>query len=119
MASTLAGRPVVTTAAPNGPVMLWADTFTNAFSPEVGQAAVAVLEDAGYEVRLTEGNVCCGLTWISTGQLDGARRQLSRSLDALAPGLVFELTELGVAEAEHVGHGPEGTPLRCAPTLTS
>jgi Fe-S oxidoreductase len=27
--------------------------------------------------------VCCGLTWISTGQLDGARRQLRRSLDAL------------------------------------
>jgi len=28
--------------------------------------------------------VCCGLTWISTGQLDGARRQLRRSLGALA-----------------------------------
>ncbi len=31
--------------------------------------------------------VCCGLTWISTGQLDGARRQLRRSFDALAPAL--------------------------------
>ena len=30
--------------------------------------------------------VCCGLTWISTGQLDGARRQLRRSLDALDAG---------------------------------
>lgn len=91
-----AARPVVTTAAPNGPVMLWADTFTNAFSPEVGQAAVAVLEDAGYEVRLTEGNVCCGLTWISTGQLDGARRQLSRSLDALAPALSAGIPIVGL-----------------------
>ena len=27
--------------------------------------------------------MCCGLTWISTGQLDGARRQLRRSLAAL------------------------------------
>jgi FAD/FMN-containing dehydrogenase/Fe-S oxidoreductase len=82
-----AARPVPAGPAPHGPVMLWADTFTNAFNPEVGQAAVAVLEDAGYEVRLTQGNVCCGLTWISTGQLDGARRQLRRSLDALAPAL--------------------------------
>ena len=65
------------------PVLLWVDTFTNAFSPEVGQAAVRVLEDAGYAVRVTDKQVCCGLTWISTGQLDGARRQLTRSLDAL------------------------------------
>ena len=82
-----AARTAPAAPAPHGPVLLWADTFTNAFSPEVGQAAVAVLEDAGYEVRLTEGSVCCGLTWISTGQLDGARRQLRRSLDALAPAL--------------------------------
>ena len=31
---------------------------------------------AGYAVRITDKPVCCGLTWISTGQLDGARRQL-------------------------------------------
>ncbi|WP_375499835.1 FAD-binding and (Fe-S)-binding domain-containing protein [uncultured Jatrophihabitans sp.] len=65
------------------PVLLWVDTFTNAFSPEVGRAAVRVLEDAGYAVRVTDRQVCCGLTWISTGQLDGARRQLRRTLDAL------------------------------------
>jgi len=39
--------------------------------------------DPGYDVRITEKRVCCGLTWISTGQLDGARRQLHRTLDAL------------------------------------
>jgi FAD/FMN-containing dehydrogenase/Fe-S oxidoreductase len=69
------------------PVMLWVDTFTNVFSPEVGIAAVAVLEDAGYSVQITQKSVCCGLTWISTGQLTGARRQLRRSLDALAPAI--------------------------------
>ena len=69
------------------PVYLWVDTFTNAFSPQVGKAAVAVLEAAGYEVRITSQNVCCGLTWISTGQLDGARRQLRRTLRALQPAL--------------------------------
>ncbi|HTR96118.1 MAG TPA: FAD-linked oxidase C-terminal domain-containing protein [Trebonia sp.] len=69
------------------PVLLWVDTFTNAFAPQVGEAAVRVLEDAGYEVRVTSQNVCCGLTWISTGQLDGARRQLRRTLRALKPAL--------------------------------
>jgi Fe-S oxidoreductase len=65
------------------PVMLWVDTFTNGFSPKVGIAAVAVLEAAGYRVEIPDAPVCCGLTWISTGQLDGARKQLIRSLDAL------------------------------------
>jgi FAD/FMN-containing dehydrogenase/Fe-S oxidoreductase len=70
--------------APAGnPVLLWVDTFTEHFAPEVGQAAVRVLEAAGYQVQLTPQPVCCGLTWISTGQLDGARRQLRRSVAAL------------------------------------
>jgi FAD/FMN-containing dehydrogenase/Fe-S oxidoreductase len=69
------------------PVLLWVDTFTNAFTPEAGQAAVRVLEAAGYDVRITGRQVCCGLTWISTGQLDGARRQLRRTLRELGPAL--------------------------------
>ena len=69
------------------PVLLWVDTFTDYFTPEVGQAAVRVLEAAGYAVQITSQPVCCGLTWISTGQLDGARRQLRRSLQALEPAL--------------------------------
>ena len=78
-----AGRP-----APAGaPVLLWVDTFTDYFTPEVGQAAVRVLEAAGYAVEITGQPVCCGLTWISTGQLDGARKQLRRSLDALDPAI--------------------------------
>jgi len=75
-------------AAPAGaPVLLWVDTFTDHFTPEVGQAAVRVLEAAGYAVQIPRQPVCCGLTWISTGQLDGARRQLRRSLRALEPAL--------------------------------
>jgi Fe-S oxidoreductase len=69
------------------PVLLWVDTFTDHFTPEVGQAAVRVLEAAGYAVEITGKPVCCGLTWISTGQLNGARRQLRRSLQALDPAL--------------------------------
>ena len=90
-----AGRPAPATAA-GTPVYLWVDTFTNAFAPQVGQAAVRVLEDAGYQVRITGGNVCCGLTWISTGQLDGARRQLRRSLRALAPALDAGIAVVGL-----------------------
>jgi FAD/FMN-containing dehydrogenase/Fe-S oxidoreductase len=82
--------------AAHGPVYLWVDTFTNAFSPEVGRAAVAVLEAAGYEVRVAGQNVCCGLTWISTGQLDGARRQLRRTLGALAPALDAGIPVVGL-----------------------
>ena len=69
------------------PVLLWVDTFTDYFTPEVGRAAVRVLEAAGYAVQITAEPVCCGLTWISTGQLDGARRQLRRSLSALGSAL--------------------------------
>jgi Fe-S oxidoreductase len=72
---------------PRAPVLLWVDTFTEYFAPEVGQAAVRVLEAAGYAVQITGQPVCCGLTWISTGQLDGARRQLRRSLAALEPAV--------------------------------
>ena len=78
------------------PVLLWVDTFTNAFAPQVGRAAVAVLEAAGYEVRITERNVCCGLTWISTGQLDGAKRQLKRTLDELGPALDAGIQVVGL-----------------------
>jgi FAD/FMN-containing dehydrogenase/Fe-S oxidoreductase len=69
------------------PVLLWVDTFTDYFTPEVGRAAVRVLEAAGYAVDIPAESVCCGLTWISTGQLDGARRQLRRTLAALDPAV--------------------------------
>ncbi|GAA2495008.1 FAD-binding and (Fe-S)-binding domain-containing protein [Terrabacter carboxydivorans] len=66
------------------PVVLFADSFTDAFSPEVAESMVRVLRDAGYEPRLPSGSVCCGLTWITTGQLDSARSILRRTVAALA-----------------------------------
>ncbi|WP_433443112.1 FAD-binding and (Fe-S)-binding domain-containing protein [Nonomuraea sp. CA-141351] len=68
-----------------GKVVLWADTFTNNFDPHIGQAAVSVLEAAGFEVHVPPVPLCCGLTWISTGQLATARRVLARSVRALRP----------------------------------
>jgi FAD/FMN-containing dehydrogenase/Fe-S oxidoreductase len=80
-AGTGAGMPRPT--SPGGRVVLWPDSFTSYLAPEVGTAAVAVLEDAGFEVVLPRGPVCCGLTWISTGQLGVAKRVLRRSLRSL------------------------------------
>jgi Fe-S oxidoreductase len=77
-------------------VLLWVDTFTNSFSPEVGEAAVTVLEAAGYSVQVTSSQVCCGLTWISTGQLDGARRQLRAAISALRPALDAGIPVVGL-----------------------
>lgn len=77
-------------------VMLWPDTFTTYLSPEVGKAAVHVLEDAGYEVHLPAGQVCCGLTWVSTGQLGVAARVLERSLDVIEPALRSGATVVGL-----------------------
>ena len=62
----------------------------------MGRAAVAVLEAAGYEVVLPRGPVCCGLTWISTGQLRAAKRRIKRSLDVLAPQLEAGIPIVGL-----------------------
>jgi Fe-S oxidoreductase len=48
--------------------------------PHIGQAAVRVLENAGWTVTIPTEPLCCGLTWISTGQLPAAKRILRRSL---------------------------------------
>ncbi|MFS0692636.1 FAD-binding and (Fe-S)-binding domain-containing protein [Streptomyces nitrosporeus] len=66
-------------------VTLWPDTFTDHFSPEVGRAAVRVLEAAGRAPVLPERGVCCGLTYVSTGQLDQARTVMRRTLDRMEP----------------------------------
>jgi Fe-S oxidoreductase len=70
-----------------GEVLLWPDTFSNHFHPSVARSAVEVLEHAGWRVTAPTGPVCCGLTWISTGQLATACRVLNRTIDVLRPAL--------------------------------
>ncbi|GAB3614816.1 FAD-binding and (Fe-S)-binding domain-containing protein [Humibacter ginsengisoli] len=71
-----------------GDVVLFADTFGDNFQPSVLDAAVAVLTDAGYRVRVPRRRSCCGLTLISTGQLTAATAMLK----ATAAHLAGELT---------------------------
>jgi FAD/FMN-containing dehydrogenase/Fe-S oxidoreductase len=68
-------------------VLLWPDTFTNYFDPDIARDAVTVLRSAGLNVDVPQQNLCCGLTWISTGQLSTAKRVLRRTLKALQPAL--------------------------------
>jgi Fe-S oxidoreductase len=64
-------------------VLLWPDTFTNYFEPEVGFAAVEELEDAGLHVTMPTGHVCCGRPLYDYGFLGLARRYLERLLGTL------------------------------------
>jgi Fe-S oxidoreductase len=73
------------------PVALWVDSFTDHFGPEVAHAVARVLESAGYAVQVPGADTCCGLTWITTGQLDKARSILGSTVQALLP-----LAEAGV-----------------------
>lgn len=79
-------RPM-TRSPERGKVLLWPDTFTNNFDPHIARDAVAVLRAAGFDVDVPERAVCCGLTWISTGQLSVAERVLRRTLRTLRPAL--------------------------------
>ncbi|MCP3803660.1 FAD-binding oxidoreductase [Allokutzneria sp. A3M-2-11 16] len=84
--STLRLRPWLRrrTASRDGEeIVLWIDSFTSSFSPEVVIDAIAVLEAAGYRVRPSAPGLCCGLTWISTGQLGVAKRVLRRTVRKL------------------------------------
>jgi Fe-S oxidoreductase len=83
-------------AAGERPVLLWPDTFTDHFSPEIGIAAVRVLEGAGFTVSIPRRPVCCALTWISTGQLDAARRILRRTVSDLLPAAAAGVPIVGL-----------------------
>ena len=72
-------------------VVLFSDTFTTWFEPENARAAVRVLEAAGYRVRPAapppgEGRpLCCGRTFLAAGLVEEAKREMARTLTALAP----------------------------------
>ncbi|XAS68145.1 FAD-binding and (Fe-S)-binding domain-containing protein [Micrococcaceae bacterium Sec5.7] len=66
-------------------VVLFVDTFTRGFRPEVAGAAARVLAGTGESTECS-ADACCGLTWISTGQLDTAKKLLANAAEALDDG---------------------------------
>jgi Fe-S oxidoreductase len=78
------------------PVMLFVDSFSDAFSPQVAEATVRLLREAGFAPRLPDSHLCCGLTWITTGQLDAARRILGRTVAELAEAVRAGVPVVGI-----------------------
>ncbi len=80
----------------HGTVLLWADSFTEYFSTAAGLAAIDVLEAAGYQVETLARPQCCGLTWITTGQLDTARELVGRAVEQLHPYVAAGVPVVGL-----------------------
>jgi Fe-S oxidoreductase len=64
-------------------VILWPDTFNDHFHPTTAQAAVEVLEAAGFEVDVPMQDMCCGRPLYDYGFLDMAERWLKHILNTL------------------------------------
>jgi FAD/FMN-containing dehydrogenase/Fe-S oxidoreductase len=74
-------------AARNNPasnVLLFNDTFTNYYEPEIGMAALDVFEAGGLRAGIAE-NVCCGRPLISKGLLDKATKRAEENVARLYP----------------------------------
>ncbi len=72
------------TGTSTGQVALFADTFTEYNYPDLGRAAVKVLEHMGYEV-IVPRPVCCGRPMLSKGILDSAKRNAARNVASVLP----------------------------------
>ncbi|QCX28615.1 FAD-binding and (Fe-S)-binding domain-containing protein [Nocardioides jishulii] len=77
-------------------VWIWADTFTDHFAPDAARAAARVLEGAGLRAEVIGARGCCGLTYVSTGQLDAARRSVDGLVAALGPYVATGAPVLGL-----------------------
>ena len=88
----------------NRQVVLFPDTFTTFNYPNIGIAAVRLLEAAGCEVQLAE-RVCCGRPMLSQGLVEDARRQAIKNVNQLYPlaaeGLPILVCEPSCASAFH------------------
>lgn len=98
-------------AGRRGEVLLLADTWTNYQEPEIGQAAVRVLEAFGYRVRLPELR-CCGRPQISKGMLAEARENARYNLAVLGSAEHRELPLIGLEPSCLVSFRDEYTEFR-------
>jgi FAD/FMN-containing dehydrogenase/Fe-S oxidoreductase len=65
-------------------VLLWPDTWNNYYHPQTLAAAETVLTEAGFEVNVPRGHICCGRPLYDFGHLDSARAYLASVLDRMA-----------------------------------
>ncbi|MFT4296658.1 MAG: FAD-binding and (Fe-S)-binding domain-containing protein [Micropruina sp.] len=79
-----------------GPVAVWVDSFSRGFAGGQLPATLRVLSAAGYRPELIGPDACCGLTWITTGQLDAAAARIRRALDVLSPLAVAGVPIVGL-----------------------
>ena len=79
-----AGRPAPP-AGTRGTVVLFNDTFLEYNDPQIGVAATALLEAAGFTVVLPASRVCCGRPLISKGFLAQAKERAKENVAALEP----------------------------------
>ena len=97
-ASSTVGSPIL-----NGPrdpggrpyALVWADSFSQTLDGTGARAVVDVLEANGF-APIVAPDACCGLTWITTGQLTGAKKHLTSLLSVLAPFAASGIPIVGV-----------------------
>ena len=96
--SSTVGSPVL--GGPRDPggrpyALVWADSFSQTLDGAGARAVVDVLEANGF-APIVAPDACCGLTWITTGQLSGAKKHLASLLGVLAPFAASGIPIVGV-----------------------
>ena len=97
-ASSLPDSPIL--SGPRDPggrpyALVWADSFSQTLDDTGARAVVDVLEANGF-APIVAPDACCGLTWITTGQLTGAKKHLTSLLSVLAPFAASGIPIVGV-----------------------
>ena len=97
-ASSMSGSPIL--SGPRDPsgrpyALVWADSFSQTLDDTGARAVVDVLEANGF-APIVAPDACCGLTWITTGQLTGAKKHLASLLGVLAPFAASGIPIVGV-----------------------
>ena len=97
-ASSMADSPIL--SGPRDPdgrpyALVWADSFSQTLDDTGARAVVDVLEANGF-APIVAPDACCGLTWITTGQLAGAKKHLASLLGVLAPFAASGIPIVGV-----------------------
>ena len=97
-ASSMADSPIL--SGPRDPsgrpyALVWADSFSQTLDDAGARAVVDVLEANGF-APIVAPDACCGLTWITTGQLTGAKKHLASLLGVLAPFAASGIPIVGV-----------------------